>query len=103
MREDAVSEVSCSDLSIAVLILTLFTAFYERDLIIPPHDIAPVRFVIFLELGIELQIFSDSHDDVVWGNTRIVSISSLVPLAFTEVEGADTKSHINDGTLLSRL
>ena len=54
MRENAVSEVSCSDLSIAVLILTLFTALYERDLIIPPHDIAPVRFVIFLKLGIEL-------------------------------------------------
>ena len=91
------------DLCIAVVSLVLAAPLHERNFVVPPHDIAPVRFVIFLKLGIELQIFSDSHDDVVWGNTRVVSISSLVPLAFTEVEGADTKSHINDGTLLSRL
>jgi len=64
------------------------TTLHKRDFVIPPHDVAPVRFVILLEFGVELYIFADSHDNVFWGYSRICLISALIPFTVLEMEGA---------------
>ena len=83
--------------------MILATAGDEGDFIVPPHDIAPVRLIVFLELRVELQVLPDTHHDVIWGDARIRLITALIPFALTEVEGTHAQGDINDGTLLRSL
>lgn len=94
---------STGDSSLAVLILILSAALNEGHFVVPPHDVAPVRLVVFLKLGVELKVLSDTHDDVIGRNTWVGLITALIPLALAEVEGTDTKSNIDDGTLFGSL
>ena len=64
LTEKTVGEMASSDLGIAVVVLVLTASLHERNFVVPPHDIAPIRLVVFLELGIELQVLSDAHHDV---------------------------------------
>ena len=88
---------------IAVLSLVLAAAFNKRHFVVPPHDITPVRLVVFFELCIKLKILSDAHYDVVWGDARVSLVTALVPFAFTEVEGTHTKGYIDNSTLFCSL
>ena len=97
------SEVTWSNLSVAVVFLALFAAFNERNFVVPPHYITPVRLIIFLELGIKFKILSDAHHNVILRHARVRLITTLVPLAFTEVESTNTKGNIDYSTLFSSL
>ena len=88
---------------VAIVILVLATALDEGHFVVPPHDVAPVRLIVFFKLSIELKILSDAHDDVVWGDTWVCLIAALIPLALAEMEGTHTKCHVNDGTFFSCL
>lgn len=92
-----------SNLGIAVVFLALFAAFDERNFIVPPHHVAPVRLIIFFEFGIELKVLSNTHHNVILRHAWVRLITTLIPLAFTEVESAYTESNINNSTLLSSL
>ncbi len=95
--------MSSCDLRIAIVLLVLFTSFNERDFVVPPHDIAPVRFIVFFKLCVEFEILSDAHDDVLRRHSWVSLVEALIPLAVAEVEGSHAKSHIYDRSLLSRL
>lgn len=88
---------------IAVLSLILAAAFNKGHFVVPPHDIAPVRLVVFFELRIELKILSDAHYNVVWGDAGVSLVTALVPFAFTEVEGTHAKGYIYNSTLFCSL
>ena len=94
-------EVAICDLSIAAGLHVVAASFNEGDLVVPPHDVAPVWLVVFLKLSVELQVLSDLHDDVLGRHTWIGRVFALVPLALTEVEGTHGQSHIDDGSLFS--
>ena len=85
----------------AVLVLT--AVLNERDFVVPPHDIAPVGLEVFQELVVKLKVLTNAHDDVLGRHTRVRLVTALIPLALAEVESANAKSDINDGTLLSCL
>ena len=97
------SQGSPGNLRITVLCLILATSRDEGDFIVPPHDVTPVRFIVFFELCIELQVLPDAHHDVVWRDTRVSLITALVPFALTEVESTHAQGYINNCTLLSSL
>ena len=92
-----------SNLGIAVVFLALFAAFYKRNFVVPPHYVAPVRLIIFFELGIELKVFSDTHHNVILRHAWVSLIATLIPLAFAEVESTYTEGNIDDSTLFSSL
>ena len=77
---------SVLNLRIAVFILVLAAALYERHFVVPPHDVAPVRLIVFFEFCIELQVLSDAHHDVIGRDTWVGLVTALIPLALTEVE-----------------
>ena len=90
------------DLSIASLLI-LSAIFDEGDFVVPPHDIAPVRLIVFKELIIKFKVLTNTHDNVFRGHSRVRLIFALIPLALTEVEGTDAKGNVNDCTLFSSL
>ena len=102
LTQQGVGQVTSLDLRIAG-ILVLAAVLDEGDFVVPPHDIAPVGLVVFLELGVELEVLADAHDDVLGRHAGVSLIAALVPLALAEVEGADAEGNIDDRALLSRL
>jgi len=74
----------------AISFHVIATTLHKRDFVVPPHDVAPVRLVVFLKFGIELNIFSDSHDYIFWRYSRVCFFFGLIPLAVLEMEGAHT-------------
>lgn len=96
-------EGSFRDLSIAATFHVIAAAFDKGDFVVPPHDVAPVNFVVFLELLIELQVLTDAHNDVLRRHTWVGLVSALIPLAVLEVEGAHAQSHVDDCSFLGRL
>ena len=94
---------SISDLSRAVLSLVLAAALYERNFVVPPHDVAPVRLIVLLKLCIKFQVLPDAHYDVIRRDTRVGLVTALIPPALTEVESSYTQRHINNGSLLGSL
>jgi len=102
LAEKRVSQVTRLNRSIAA-ILVLTAVLHERDFVVPPHDVVPVRLVVFLELGIELKVLTNAHDDVFGRHSRVGLVLALVPLAFAEMECTHTKGDINDSTLFGSL
>lgn len=103
MTQETVRQGTVRDLRIAAIRLVLTAALHEGDFVVPPHDVSPVRLVVFLKLSIELQVLSDPHHDVVWGDARVSLVATLIPFALAEVEGAHSKGNVDDGTLLGSL
>ena len=64
--------LACHNLSLAVVFLTLLASFNERYLVVPPHYIGPIGFVVFLEVFVKLEVFSDLHHDIIWSNSWVV-------------------------------
>jgi len=98
-----VCHVTSGNLCIAVLILALLATLDKTDFIVPPHDILPVRFVVFVELWVVCQVLSYPHDNVVRGNAWVLWVSGHVPLAPSEVEGTYAESHIVNCSVFSLL
>ena len=98
--QEGVGEVTVCDLSVAGL-LVLAAPADVGNLVVPPHDIVPVDVVVLFKLGIELQVLSNAHHDVLRRHTWLGLVRGLVPLALPEVEGPHAQSHIDDGALLS--
>uniref|UniRef100_A0A7S3MNL8 Uncharacterized protein n=1 Tax=Favella ehrenbergii TaxID=182087 RepID=A0A7S3MNL8_9SPIT len=98
LAQERVRQVTALDRCVAA-ILVLPAVLDEGNLVVPPHDVAPVRLVVFLELGIELQVLSDAHHDVLGGHSWVSLVAALVPLALTEVEGAHAESNIDNCAL----
>ena len=91
------------NLRVAATIHVVAASLDERHFVVPPHNVPPVWLVVLLEGFIELEVLSDAHDDVIICNARVGLVTTLVPLALLEVEGAHTKGNIHNSTLLRSL
>jgi len=85
-----VSKGAGSDMRTTISLHVIATSLNKRDFVVPPHDVAPVRLVVFLEFGVELNIFSDSHNYIFGRHSRVRLFFGLIPLAVLEMEGAHT-------------
>jgi hypothetical protein len=76
----------------------VFAGNLEGTFVVPPGDVAPIGFVIFKELTIELQILTESDQNLGCTNT-FLGRDTLVPLGLPEMECSDTVRDIKNGTL----
>lgn len=96
-------KVAWGNLRIAPRVLILTASFHEGDFVGPPHHVAPVRLVVFLEILVKLQVLTNAHHNVLRRHAWVGWVPTLVPLALTEVECSYTERNINDRFLFSSL
>ena len=82
------------------LFISLLRSFNERHFVAPPHDLSPVRLLIFSKSLVVLQIFTNPEYNCVCSNAWNLCIFPLVPFAAPIMECSHRAGDINDRTLL---
>lgn len=102
LSQKSVGHLARRDLSVtSFLVFVLFAALNEADFVLPPHDVLPVWLKIFVELCIELEVFSNSEQDVVARHAGIFRVVCLVPATVSEVEGTHAQGDVVNGSVFS--
>ena len=77
----------------------VFAAVDKRNFVVPPTEVAPIRFQVFFELAVHFWVLADTQDNTVSGDTWLVC-STLVPLCFLVMECAHGAGNVNNSPVL---